>query len=77
MFYSHEFLLNTSAIVFTLATLNYSIKYMLEVAKETMGKGKSSKFKLKQQSIRTTSTLLWYLTLYKVTTFLVFVVAKI
>ena len=50
---------------------------MLHVAKETMGKGKSSKFKLKQQSIRTTSTLLWYLTLYKVTTFLVFVVAKI
>ena len=77
MFYSHEFLLNTSAIVFTLAKLNHSIKYMLQVAKETMAKGKSSKFKLKQQSIIRTSTLFWYLTLYKVTTFLVFVVAKI
>ena len=38
---------------------------------------KGSKFKLKQKSTRTMSTLFWCLTSYKVTPFLVFVVAKI
>ena len=59
MFYSLEFLMNASTIVFMLAKLNQSAKYMLKFAKEMPAKGKSSKFKLKQQSTRTTSTLFW------------------
>ena len=61
MLYSLGFLMNVSTIVFTLATLNQSIKYMLQVAKEMLAKVKSSKFNFT----------------YKVTPFLVFVVAKI
>ena len=48
MFYSLEFLMNASAIVFTLAQFNQSTKCMLKVAKEILAKSKSSKFKLKQ-----------------------------
>ena len=58
MLYSLEFLMNASTIVFTLAKLNQSTKYMLKVAKEMLAKGKSSKFNFT----------------YKVTPFLVFVV---
>ena len=43
MFYSLEFLMNASTTAFTLAELNQSAKYMLKVAKEMLGKGKSSK----------------------------------
>ena len=59
--YPLEFLRNASTIVFTLAKLNQSTKYMLKVAKEKLAKGKSSKFNFT----------------YKVRPFLVFVVAKI
>ena len=55
MFYSIEFLMKTSPIVFTLVKINQPTKYMLKVAKEMLAKGKSSKFKLKQKSTRTTS----------------------
>ena len=61
MLYSLGVLMNASTIVFTLAKLNQSTKYMLKVAKEMLAKGKSSKFNFT----------------YKVTPFLVFVVAKI
>ena len=61
MLYSVEFLMNASTIVFTLVKLNQSKKYMLKVAKEMLTKSKSSKFNFT----------------YKVTPFLVFVVAKI
>ena len=44
MFYSLEFLMNASTIVFTLAKFNQSTKYMLKVAKEILAK--SSKFRL-------------------------------
>ena len=47
--------------VFTLAKLSQSTKYMFKVAKEMLAKGRSSKFNAT----------------YKVTPFLVFVVAKI
>ena len=67
MFYSLELLLNVSTIVFTLATSNQSTKYILKVAKEILAKVQSSKFKLEQQTIRTTSTLFWFLTSDKVT----------
>ena len=67
MFYSVELLLNVSTIVFTLATSNQSTKYILKVAKEILAKVQSSKFKLEQQTIRTTSTLFWCLTSDKVT----------
>ena len=77
MFYSLEFLVNASTTVFTLAKFNQSIKSMLKVAKEMLAKSKSSKFRLEQQSTRTTSTLLWCSTSYKVKSFLVFVIAKI
>ena len=69
--------MNASTIVFTLAKLNQSTKYMLKFAKEMLAKGKSSKFKLKQQSTGATSMLFWCVTSFKVTPFLVFVVAKI
>ena len=69
--------MNASTTVFTLAKFNQSIKYMLKVAKEMLAKSKSSKFRLGQQSTRTTSTLLWCSTSYKVKSFLVFVIAKI
>ena len=42
-------------IVLTLVKINQPTKYMLKVAKEMLAKGKSSKFKLKQKSTRTTS----------------------
>ena len=45
---------------------------MLNVATEIVAKGNSSRFKLKQQITRTTSTLFWCLTSHKVTPFLVF-----
>ena len=61
MLFFLEFLMNASTIVSTLAKLNQSAKYMLKVAKEMLAKGKSSKFSFT----------------YKVTPFLVFVVAKI
>ena len=61
MLYSLEFLMNVSTIVFTLVKLNQLTKYMLKVAKEILAKDISSKFNLT----------------YKVTPFLVFVVAKI
>ena len=61
MLYSLEFLMNASTIVFTLAKLNQSTKYILKVAKEMLAKGKSSKFNFT----------------YEVTPFLVFAVAKI
>ena len=61
MLYSLGVLMNASTIVFTLAKLNQSTKYMLKVAKEMLAKGKSSKFNFT----------------YKVTPFLVFVVPKI
>ena len=61
MLYSLEFLVNASTIVFTLAKLNQSTKYMLKVAKEMLAKVKGSKFNFT----------------YKATLFLVFVVAKI
>ena len=61
MLYSLEFLINAYTIVVTLAKLNQSTKYMLKAAKEMLAKGKSSKFNF----------------IYKVTPFLVFVVAKI
>ena len=44
MLYPLEFLMNATIIVFTLAKLNQSTKYMLKVAKEILAKGKSSKF---------------------------------
>ena len=69
--------MNASTTVFTLAKFNQSIKYMLKVAKEMLAKSKSSKFRLEQQSTRTTSTLLWCSTSYKVKFSLVFVIAKI
>ena len=47
MFYSVKFLMNASMIVFTLAKFDQSTKYMLNVAKEMLTKGKTSKFKLK------------------------------
>ena len=50
--------MNASTVVFTLAKLNQSRKYMLKVAKEILAKGKSSKFNFT----------------YKVTPSLVFVV---
>ena len=50
--------MNASTIVFTLAKLNQSTKYMIKVAKEILAKGKSSKFNFT----------------YKVTPSLVFVV---
>ena len=59
------------------AKFNQSIKYMLKVAKEMLAKSKSSKLRLEQQSTRTTSTLLWCSTSYKVKSFLVFVIPKI
>ena len=52
---------DVSITVFTLAKLNQSTKYMLKVAKEMLANGESSKFNFT----------------YKVTPFLVFVVAKI
>ena len=55
MFYSIDFLMKTSTIVLTLVKINQPTKYMLKVAKEMLAKGKSSKFKLKQKSTRTTS----------------------
>ena len=61
MLYSLEFLLNASAMVFTLAKLNQSTKYMLKVPKEMLAKGKSSKLNFT----------------YKGKPFLIFVVAKI
>ena len=51
--------MNASTIVFTLAKLNQSTKYMLKVAKEMLAKSKSSEFNFT----------------YKVTPFLAFVVA--
>ena len=75
-FYSLEFLMNANTTVFTLAKLNYSTKYMLKGATEMLVKGKSSRFRLKQQSTRTTSTLLSCSTSNKVAPFLVFVVAS-
>ena len=60
MLYSLQFLMNVSTIVFTVAKLNQSTKYMLKVAKEMLAKGKSPKFDFT----------------FKVTPFLVFVVAK-
>ena len=53
--------MNASTMVFTLAKLIHSTKYMLKVAKEMPAKGNSSKFNFT----------------YKVTPFLVFVIAKI
>ena len=53
--------MNARTMVFTLAKLNQSTKYMLKVAKEMLAKGKSSKLNFT----------------YKVAPFLVFVVAKI
>ena len=41
MFYSLDFRMNASAIVFTLAKLNQSTKYMFKVAAEILAKGKS------------------------------------
>ena len=41
---------NANTLVFGLAKLNESTKHMLKVGKEMLVKGKSSKFKLKQQS---------------------------
>ena len=55
MFYSINFLMKTSPIIFTLVKINQPTKYMLKVAKEMLAKGKRSKFKLKQKSTRTTS----------------------
>ena len=72
MFYSLEFLMNASTINFTLAKLNQSTKYILKVAKEMLAKDESSKFTLKQQSTRTTSTLLWCSTSNKVIPFSTF-----
>ena len=64
-------------VVFTLAKLDQSTKYMLKFEKEMLAKLENSKFRLEQQITRTTSTLFWCLTSYKLTHFLVFVVAKI
>ena len=61
MLFSFGFLMNASTIVFTIAKLNQSTKYMLKVAKEMLAKSKSSKFNFT----------------YEVTPFLVFVVSKI
>ena len=61
MLYSIGFLMNARTMVFTLAKLNQSTKYMLKVAKEMLAKGKSSKLNFT----------------YKVALVLVFVVAKI
>ena len=74
MFYSLEF---ASMIYFTLAKFSQSAKNMLKATKEMLAKSKSLIFKLKQQSTRTTSTLFWCSTSYKVAPLLVFVVAKI
>ena len=57
MLYYFGFLMNVSTIVFTLAKLNQSTKYMPKVAEEMLAKSKSSKFNFT----------------YKVTLFLVFV----
>ena len=38
LYYSLEFLTNASTIVFTLAKLNQSTKYMLKVAKEILAR---------------------------------------
>ena len=64
-------------VVFTLAKLDQSTKYMLKFEKDMLAKLENSKFRLEQQITRTTSTLFWCLTSYKLTHFLVFVVAKI
>ena len=64
-------------VVFTLAKLDQSTKYMLKFEKKMLAKRENSKFRLEQQSTRTTSTLFWCSTSYKLTHFLVFVVAKI
>ena len=50
MFYSIEFLMNSSTIVFTLVKFNQSTKYMLKVSKEMLAKGKSSKIKLNNKA---------------------------
>ena len=64
-------------VVFTLAKLDQSTKYMLKFEKKMLAKRENSKFRLEQQSTRTTSTLFWCSASYKLTHFLVFVVAKI